>query len=585
MFGRFLFGALTGFALVGTGLVMSSALFPPHASKGTVQTAGAEANQTATPEPEAVNTDADVAATEATEAAATDDSAEPEAVAETAAEPVTENVETEVAASSLGETGEQAGTAAPSTSNAETTEEPAAEASATEMAATVEPEAEVPAAAEPVAEAATALDEAAQPVVEDTAPAAPAATGDAQTEAPVVAEVTAPSEPAAPAVLDEPETDTTTEVTAADEVTAAPAATTTEVATATAESTVEPASEPAVEPVEEAATEAQPEGTADPAAEPVIVAEAQPETALQPEAETEPAADPAVEDQPVLVTEPQPEAMPEAATGDETEAAAVASEEEPSSTFASTPGFASEGTVVAEPTEAPVEEPAEADDRPIALYAAAFENPEAKPVMAVVLIDTGAADLDRAALAALPFPVSFALDPMDPATPERAAAYRAAGREVIMLATGIAPGAQASDIEVAFQAMSQALPEAVAVMDLADPVFQNDRPLATLVVPVVGGQGLGVLTWEKGLNAADQVARRDDIASAVVFRDLAAGGGDAAAAKRTLDRAVFKAGQDQRVVVAGAITPDLIAALIEWSVEGRAGAVALGPVTAVLKVD
>ncbi|MBL9054162.1 MAG: divergent polysaccharide deacetylase family protein, partial [Tabrizicola sp.] len=314
-----------------------------------------------------------------------------------------------------------------------------------------------------------------------------------------------------------------------------------------------------------------------------------PETAPQPEAETEPetaaAADPAVEEQPALVTEAIPETKPEDATGDDTEVAVTEGEEEPSSTFASTPGFVAEGTVVEEPTETPVDDPVETDDRPIARYAAAFENPDAKPVMAVILIDTGAADLDRAALAALPFPVSFALDPMDPATPERAAAYRAAGREVIMLTTGIAPGAQASDIEVSFQAMFQTVPEAVAIMDLADPVFQNDRPLATLVVPVVGGQGLGVLTWEKGLNAADQVARRDDIASAVIFRDLAAGGGDAAAAKRTLDRAVFKAGQDQRVVVAGAITPELVAALIEWSVEGRAGAVALGPVTAVLKVD
>jgi polysaccharide deacetylase 2 family uncharacterized protein YibQ len=226
-----------------------------------------------------------------------------------------------------------------------------------------------------------------------------------------------------------------------------------------------------------------------------------------------------------------------------------------------------------------------ADAPPIKLYAASFDNPEAKPVLAVVLIDTGAADLDRAGLAALPFPVSFALDPMDPATPERAAIYRAAGREVIMLATGIAQGAQASDIEVAFQSMTQSLPEAVAVMDLAEPVFQNDRPLASLVVPVVGGEGRGILTWEKGLNAADQVARRDDIAAAVIFRDLAAGGGDSAAAQRTLDRAVFKAGQDGRVVVAGLVTPELVTALLEWSVEGRAGAVALAPLTAALKVD
>jgi polysaccharide deacetylase 2 family uncharacterized protein YibQ len=223
--------------------------------------------------------------------------------------------------------------------------------------------------------------------------------------------------------------------------------------------------------------------------------------------------------------------------------------------------------------------------QPIKEFAAVFENLEAKPVLALVLIDPGTAELDRAGLAALPFPVSFALDPMDPATPERVAIYRAAGREVLMLATGIADGAQASDIEVAFQSMAQGLPEAVAVMDLAEPLFQDRRPLASLVVPVVGAQGRGLLTWDRGLNAADQVARRDDVPAAVVFRDLDQAGTDSASIRRVLDRAVFKAGQDGRVAVAGTATPEVVAALLEWTVEGKAATVALGPVTAVLTVE
>ncbi len=69
-------------------------------------------------------------------------------------------------------------------------------------------------------------------------------------------------------------------------------------------------------------------------------------------------------------------------------------------------------------------------------------------------------------------------------------------------------------------AMAQALPESVAVMDLPEPAFQSDRPLATMVVSVVGAQGRGLLTWDRGLNAADQVARREDVPAAVAFRDL-----------------------------------------------------------------
>src|SRR5690606_29785473 len=181
--------------------------------------------------------------------------------------------------------------------------------------------------------------------------------------------------------------------------------------------------------------------------------------------------------------------------------------------------------------------------------------------------------------------VSFALDPSDPKTPEYAALYRAAGREVIMLASALPKGGQASDIEVAMSAMSDALPEAVAVMDLPGRVFQSDRPLASMVVPVVGATGRGLLTWDQGLNAADQVARREDIPAAVAFRDLDGAGESAAVIRRYLDRAAFKAAQEGRVTVVGRTRPETVATLLEWAVEGRGATVALAPLTAVLSVD
>jgi polysaccharide deacetylase 2 family uncharacterized protein YibQ len=122
-------------------------------------------------------------------------------------------------------------------------------------------------------------------------------------------------------------------------------------------------------------------------------------------------------------------------------------------------------------------------------------------------------------------------------------------------------------------------------MDLAEPQFQDRRPVASLVVPVVGAQGRGLLTWDRGLNAADQVARRDDVPTAVLFRDLDEAAGDNTAIRRVLDRAVFKAAQDGRAAVAGTTTPETVAALLEWTVEGKAATVALGPVTAVMTVE
>ncbi len=238
----------------------------------------------------------------------------------------------------------------------------------------------------------------------------------------------------------------------------------------------------------------------------------------------------------------------------------------------------------ADPTTAA--EPAPATDaRPIAQYAAEFSNDLGKPLFAVLLLDTGASDLDRAKLATLPFPVSFVIDPLDPGAAAAEAIYRAAGKEVVMLAAGIPAGATAGDLEQTFQANAGVLPEAVAVMDIGAQGFQDNRPLATMVVPIIKDQGRGLVTFDAGLNAADQVARREDVAAAVIFRDLDGAGEDTPLIRRYLDRAAFKAAQEGRVVVLGTTRPETIAALMEWSIEGKGAAVALAPISAVLAVQ
>lgn len=243
---------------------------------------------------------------------------------------------------------------------------------------------------------------------------------------------------------------------------------------------------------------------------------------------------------------------------------------------------------IAAPTEpaaegAEVTPPAQ-DTRPLARFARSFQNDAGKPLFAVLLLDTGAADLDRAKLAALPFPVTFVIDPLDPAADAAEAIYRAAGQEVVMLAAGIPDGATAADLEQTFQANAAVLDQSVAVMDLGSSGFQDNRPLATQVVPLIKEQGRGLITFDKGLNAADQVARRDGVAAAVIFRDLDAEGEDTPLIRRYLDRAAFKAAQEGRVLVLGTTRPETVAALMEWTLEGRASAVALAPVSAVLVV-
>ena len=576
MVGKFVLGMLTGGALVAGGFLIGSAVFPPQPSSPANDPAAPLAAEQATspegmapvPEPVAEAPEAVPAPTPeaapAVEAPATDQAeAAPAEPVPPAAEP-----EAETEAAAPGDT--------PAPAEPATSESPAS------------------AAAEPASPTPVAPEVVAPPAV-----ASSSQDGTAETAPPVVAEVAKPDLPPTPLLLPQLETDA---VLAALDDSATPLPE--PEALAPADPT------PPAEAVP-AATPAEPEVVAEPAPEPAPEASPEPapelaEAAPAPELPSEPTPEAPVVDAmpgqtiddgttarlPGTAATQMPGNRPASLPGTEAPPELVPVTEAESAEIIPAPGLgnATEGVITgrlprigdAPEVEATPDETAAPDTRPIAQFAASFENPEGKPTLAIVLVDPGTADLDRAGLAALPFPVSFALDPLDPATPERAAIYRAAGKEVVMLANGIAEGAQASDVEVSFQTMAQGLPEAVAVMDLPQPVFQNTRPLASLVVPVIGAQGRGLLTWDQGLNAADQVARRDGIEAAVIFRDLASAGEDSIAIRRVLDRAVFKAGQDGRVALAGTASAATVAALLEWTVEGRAAMVALAPLTAVM---
>lgn len=222
------------------------------------------------------------------------------------------------------------------------------------------------------------------------------------------------------------------------------------------------------------------------------------------------------------------------------------------------------------------------DDRPLLRYARPFTREAGKPLFSILLADPGGPEVDRTTLATLPFPVTFVIDPMAPDAATAAAIYRAAGQEVVMSATGIPAGATAADLEQTFQAHAAALPEAVAVIDLAEGGLGEDRPLATLAVPVIQAQGRGLITYDQGLNAGDQVARRADMPAATVFRRLDAEDEAKPVIRRYLDRAAFKAAQDGQVMVIGTTRPETVAAILEWTVEGRATTVSLAPASAVL---
>ncbi|WP_102224630.1 divergent polysaccharide deacetylase family protein [Acidimangrovimonas sediminis] len=215
-------------------------------------------------------------------------------------------------------------------------------------------------------------------------------------------------------------------------------------------------------------------------------------------------------------------------------------------------------------------------------YASDFSNPDSKPVLSVILIDTGGT-LDRAALAALPLHITFAIDPTRPGAAEAAQLYRAAGHEVLILADGIPANATATDLATIFEGYRAALPEAVGVLDPAEGGWEADRPLSQSVVDEIRDRGLGLVTYGKGLDAAAQIAQAADVPAARIYRRLDADDENPEKITRYLDRAAFKAAQDGRVVVIGHTRPDTVTGLKDWAGDVRARTLAIGPVTAALK--
>lgn len=347
------------------------------------------------------------------------------------------------------------------------------------------------------------------------------------------------------------------------------------------------------------------EGTATPEADSDASPEANGET--QAEAETD-AATPEAEDEPV-VDAPQAPAAPSAEAGAEAAEAApeeAATEEtETEETETGTIGDIAEGVTTnrlptaldpapeaeseaeAEPSEAAAEDSGEEAEAlpPVRRYAVEFENPENKPLMAIILIDDGTSPIGPAALADFPYPLSFAVDASRPDAAQTAATYRAAGMEVLAM-VNLPQNAAASDAETSMSVLLDAVPEAVAVFEGTGTGLQSSREAAEQLAPILKDSGHGLVMFPNGLNTAQKLIAREGVPSATVFRDFDSNGQNASAVRRFLDQAAFRAGQEEGgVIMVGRLRPDTISALLLWGLQDRAASVALAPVSAVLTAE
>jgi polysaccharide deacetylase 2 family uncharacterized protein YibQ len=231
-----------------------------------------------------------------------------------------------------------------------------------------------------------------------------------------------------------------------------------------------------------------------------------------------------------------------------------------------------------EPAAAPPPEP----KRPIEANAVAFDNPEAKPLMSIILLDDEAGTIGPEALSAFPYPISIAVDPLSSDAQARAEMYRAAGFEV-MAQIDMPQGATAGDTETLLRAALAQMPGAVAVMEGAQTGLQSDKPVSDQAAAILVETGHGLVLFPKGLNTAQKLAAQEGVPSATVFRDFDAKGQNASIIRRFLDQAAFKARQEENgVIMLGRMRADTISALLLWGLQDRASSVALAPISALL---
>lgn len=293
----------------------------------------------------------------------------------------------------------------------------------------------------------------------------------------------------------------------------------------------------------------------------------------------------------VAEAEPQPEAEEQ-----NTEVAQLQPSSEPE-TLSGVVGNIADGIVTgrlpsvgAEPEEVPetvsleTETSIEIDDGrpPIERFALEFENPDAKPLLSIVLIDEANANVSPDVLADFPYPVSVAVNAANSGAADRAAAYRNAGTEVLAMAD-LPQNAQPTDAEVTMGIYLEAVPGAVAVMEGIDTGLQQNRKAGEQLAPILLDSGHGLVLFGSGLNTLQKIIAREGVPSGVVFRDFDGANETESMMRRALDQAVFKAGQQEEgVIVVGRMRKETINALIVWGLEDRAERVALAPISAVL---
>lgn len=300
-----------------------------------------------------------------------------------------------------------------------------------------------------------------------------------------------------------------------------------------------------------------------------------------PKTEGEPESDGAAGAKPDAPEAESPEAEAEAPPTIKSDPVAPIQDQAPDVTTGRLPSIDATPDDAAEEGETPTE--AAENDSPLAIErnALPFDNPEARPLMSIVLKDMGPEREKIEGLSKLPFPVSVVVSAIAPDADEAIAFYKQAGLEVVVEAN-LPPGATPVDAEVNLQVQAPLINQGTAVYMAPESAVQSDAQLAKQVAEILIVSGHGLLTDPQGLNTGHKTALKAGVASGLVFRDLDGDGQTGKVIRRFLDNAAFKARQEEGVILIGRAQPDTVQALVEWSLGSRVNSVAMAPLSATL---
>lgn len=245
----------------------------------------------------------------------------------------------------------------------------------------------------------------------------------------------------------------------------------------------------------------------------------EPSEDISPPPQPEPA--PVVDTPPEPVPEPEPAPAPEPAPGDQSLLTPVAPLGNGAGVITGRLPHIGAENDVAIAAFAPAQPALERFSRP-------FAAPAGRPFVSIVLTAGDPADL-----AALDMPISIAVEAARDNAAQIAADYRAAGQEVLAI-LALPQGATPADAANMLEGLHQLMPEAIAVMDTPAASFQADWQIAAQVMASAHQAGQGVLTWPRGLDSAQQIAAREGVAAAQIFRAIDANIGQEAMSARLI---------------------------------------------------